>query len=97
MNAYTRVKGVARANKEAVDEIFDKIDADGSGYIEYGEFLVAEMDKKKDLNKTNLELAFQKFDQDGDGYITEEEVKLLLGDQVDDQIWNSILRDIDKN
>lgn len=63
-----------------MDAIFDQIDADGSGYIEYGEFLVAEMDKKKDLNKTNLVLAFQKFDQDGDGHITEEEVKSLLGD-----------------
>lgn len=55
------------------------------------------MDKKKDLNKTNLVLAFQKFDQDGDGHITEEEVKSLLGDQIDDQIWDSILRDIDKS
>ena len=77
--------------------MFEAIDADGSGYIEYGEFLVAEMDKKKDLNKTNLELAFKKFDVDGDGHITGEEIKALLGDQIEESKWEKIIREVDKN
>ena len=78
LEAYQKVHGLARANNE-VDAIMNKCDTYESGYIEYGEFLAAEMDKKKALNKTNLKVAFEKFDSDGNGSISSEEIRALLG------------------
>ena len=60
---------------EEINEIFSKVDADGSGEIEYSEFVIATMNEKNLLSKNKLQTAFKMFDKDGGGTISTEEVK----------------------
>jgi calcium-dependent protein kinase len=54
-----------------VNQIFEMIDHDHDGVINYSEFIAATMDKSKALTMQNLMFAFHHFDVDGSGFITE--------------------------
>jgi calcium-dependent protein kinase len=54
-------------------------DVDGSGYVDYSEFISASMNKKTMLSKENLQSAFEAFDEDQNGFITLDEIKHLMG------------------
>jgi calcium-dependent protein kinase len=41
-------------NDDEIDEMFAKVDADGSGEIEYSEFVVATMNEKNLLSNNKL-------------------------------------------
>ena len=41
-------------NDKEVDEMFEKVDADGSGEIDYSEFVVATMNEKNLLSNNKL-------------------------------------------
>jgi len=56
-----------------IKSILADIDSNGSGEIDYTEFLVACVNKEKLLSKKNVSLAFKQLDIDKDGYITVEE------------------------
>ena len=58
--------------------MFDKVDTDGSGEIEYSEFVVATMNEKNLLNNNKLQTAFKMFDKDGGGSISIDEIKQVL-------------------
>ena len=45
-----------------LDQIYNKIDIDGSGKIDYSEFVVASMNEKELLSKEKLQAAFNMFD-----------------------------------
>ena len=60
---------------EEINEIFSKVDADGSGEIEYSEFVIATMNEKNLLSNNKLQTAFKMFDKDGGGTISTEEAK----------------------
>lgn len=82
---------------EEIQEIMAMADTDKNGYIDYSEFLMAAMDKRKVLNQHNLEKAFSLFDQDGNGSITADEVRNILGhlDSDDKGEWDRIIREVD--
>jgi len=65
-----------------VEHIMATVDTDGSGYIDYTEFLAATVNKKKLLSESNLEVAFNAFDRDGSGSISIEEVRSMLGEAI---------------
>ena len=46
-----------------LDAIMENLDIDNSGFIDYTEFVIASMNKKKVLSKHNLEIAFDMFDK----------------------------------
>ena len=48
--------------EKEIDDILLKIDADGSGEIEYSEWIVASVNKEQLLSKENLAKAFKIFD-----------------------------------
>ena len=43
-----------KKNDDEIDEMFAKVDADGSGEIEYSEFVVATMNEKNLLSNNKL-------------------------------------------
>eukprot|EP00812_Abedinium_dasypus_P002377 NODE_128_length_2006_cov_280.320349.p2 GENE.NODE_128_length_2006_cov_280.320349~~NODE_128_length_2006_cov_280.320349.p2 ORF type:complete len:551 (-),score=189.21 NODE_128_length_2006_cov_280.320349:308-1960(-) len=64
----------------AVSDILAGIDTDGSGRIDYTEFIAASLDKDTFLREGYYRSAFQVFDRDGDGVISPEDMKQVLGD-----------------
>merc|ERR1719444_730509 len=56
----------------------EDVDADGSGVIDYTEFLAATLDKAKYLQEDVCWSAFRMFDKNGDGKISAEELKTVL-------------------
>lgn len=58
-----------------VDEIFDRVDIDGSGCIDIDEWVIATFDKQKLLSVEKLKQAFSLMDGDGGGTIDAQEFK----------------------
>lgn len=66
-------------DEEEVDRILAVADADGSGEIEYSEWVIATINKANLLSDQMLITAFSLFDEDGGGSISPEEIKDVLG------------------
>ena len=64
--------------QDKVDIIFNNIDTDHNGYIEYEEFIRAAVNKEYFLSETFLRFAFDYFDRDKNGEISFNEVKQLF-------------------
>ncbi len=83
-------------------QIVEGVDADGSGVIDYSEFLAATLDKRLYLQEDICWSAFRVFDRNGDGKISQEELKQVVqqGD-VSDAVGASqigeLLKEIDGN
>ena len=70
-------------NGDQILELMKSADTDGSGEINYTEFLAATMDANIYLREDYLKTAFMMFDEDNSGKIDNEEVvKLLSGDDL---------------
>lgn len=68
---------------KALAEILQNVDSDGSGELDYTEFLAATVDQKLYMQRDVCWAAFRIFDLDGDGKITREELSTVLsGDGV---------------
>jgi calcium-dependent protein kinase len=76
-----------------------QVDFDGSGEIDYTEFITATMNRSRLLSQERLEMAFKLYDIDGSGTITKDELKAILGKHhsYDDSIWTSMIQEVDKN
>ena len=83
---YLKLSGKELKNK--VDVIFNNIDADHNGYIEYEEFIRAAVDKDYFLSENFLRFAFDYFDRDKNGEISFNEIKQLFY-QNDNNKYNS--------
>ncbi len=72
-----------KENGDALLEVLKAADTDGSGEINYTEFLAATIDSNIFLREDYLRTAFNMFDKDGSGKIDNEEViNLLQGDDL---------------
>jgi len=58
--------------------MFDAVDIDKSGFIDYSEFVVAAMNEKTLLTNEKLQTAFNMFDKDASGFISKDEIKEIL-------------------
>ena len=79
--------------------MFDAVDTDGSGMIEYSEFVVATLGEEVLLSEDKLIMTFKMFDKDGGGTISIDELKevLAFGDDVDETTMDEIMKMIDDN
>ena len=58
-----------------VEQMFDSVDIDKSGFIDYSEFVIASINEKQLLTNEKLQAAFKMFDKDGSGSISADEIK----------------------
>jgi calcium-dependent protein kinase len=86
---------------EDLKQILKEVDSDGSGVIDYTEFLAATLDQKVYMAEDVCWQAFRIFDRNGDGKISKEEIKMVLNsDDVKDAAGKElgeIMKEIDKN
>ena len=66
------------ASGEKIYNMLKAADTDGSGEIDYTEFLAATMDPKIFMREDYLKTAFKMFDKDGSGYIDAHEIAVFL-------------------
>ncbi|AWP09159.1 Troponin C [Scophthalmus maximus] len=90
--------------REELDEIIEEVDEDGSGTIDFEEFLVmmVRLLKEDQAGKSEEELAecFRVFDKNGDGYIDREEFALIIrstGEPISEDEVDELMKDGDKN
>lgn len=58
--------------------MFDAVDTDKSGFIDYSEFVVAAMRADQATSQEKLHAAFKMFDKDNSGTITPDEIREVL-------------------
>eukprot|EP00928_Gymnodinium_smaydae_P095478 TRINITY_DN8222_c4_g1_i1.p1 TRINITY_DN8222_c4_g1~~TRINITY_DN8222_c4_g1_i1.p1 ORF type:complete len:526 (-),score=133.67 TRINITY_DN8222_c4_g1_i1:160-1593(-) len=84
LTAKEIVEGMQR-HKVSIPEdlttILKTLDTDGSGVIDYTEFMAATLTTKQYLTDDALWAAFRVFDIDGDGNITREELEKVLSEK----------------
>ena len=78
-------------SKKNLEDLFDDIDENKSGNIEYEELIRALSDQKKLLNDKNLKEAFNFFDKDNNGSISWNEIAEVI--YPDGQIPKQIMKD----
>ena len=80
-----------------VDAIFNKLDRNNNGYIEYEEFVSAAVSKEYFIKENILRFAFRYFDKDNSGEIEFKEIKDLFSKSIEDRSkLNETLEDIIK-
>ena len=84
--------------KKDVDTIFQNIDMDNNGYIEYEEFVRAAVSKEHFIDTKVIQFAFRYFDKDGSGEITFNEIEEVFKESVQDKsnIHDSLKKIIDE-
>ena len=63
---------------EEINDLFNKLDENKSGIIEYEELVRGFSDREKLLNEKNMKEAFNFFDKDKNGYINWEEISKVV-------------------
>eukprot|EP00408_Alexandrium_pacificum_P021554 CAMPEP_0171199366 /NCGR_PEP_ID=MMETSP0790-20130122/23427_1 /TAXON_ID=2925 /ORGANISM="Alexandrium catenella, Strain OF101" /LENGTH=585 /DNA_ID=CAMNT_0011664711 /DNA_START=16 /DNA_END=1774 /DNA_ORIENTATION=- len=97
--------GMAKAGFDNIppdlQQILEEVDTNGTGVIDYTEFLAATLDRKMYLQEDICWAAFRVFDRDGNGRISKEEIALVLGDgdvaSVAMRDIAELMQDVDQN
>ncbi|XP_054550500.1 troponin C, slow skeletal and cardiac muscles [Tenrec ecaudatus] len=89
---------------EELQEMIDEVDEDGSGTVDFDEFLVMMVrcmkDDSKGKSEEELSDLFRMFDKNSDGYIDLEELKMMLqatGETITEDDIEELMKDGDKN
>jgi calcium-dependent protein kinase len=84
---------------DEVNQMFDAVDTDQSGYIDYSEFIVAAINEKKLTSHDKLKAAFRMFDKDNSGMITPSEIRDVLSAEssLPTDVIETIIKQVDAN
>ena len=84
---------------DGVNQMFEAVDTDNSGYIDYSEFIVAAINEKKLTSHDKLKAAFRMFDRDNSGMITPSEIKEVLSadNTLPTEVIETIVKQVDAN
>ena len=85
---------------EMADVIFERLDGDNNGYIEYEEFLRACIDKKNLMTKENLKYAFRFLDKDNSKTLNAQKIIsafLTKPNKEFEAIFNITIKEVDKD
>jgi len=84
---------------EEVDRIFDLVDLNGNGVIDYSEFISSAANVNQLLSDKQLKAAFKAFDLDGSGEISYEEFEetFTAGLEIDKVELRKVFMEFDKN
>ena len=94
---------INKISKKDFDIIFQHIDLNNSGFIDYEEFVAAAVNKNMFMRDNILSMAFKFFDKDNSGEITFDEIEMMFKEAVNDgktdvhQTLKNILDEIDLN
>lgn len=79
---------------EEIETMFNSVDSDKSGFIDYTEFIVATVNTEELNSNEFLQAAFKMFDKDGSGTISGDEIKAVLGfgGNVDGAVMQNIIK-----
>ena len=62
-------------NEEEIDKIFDIIDVNKTGFIDFTEFVMASINKKTLYAKDRIKTIFKMIDTDNSGTLSKKELK----------------------
>ena len=86
---------------EEVEQMFNAVDSDRSGFIDYSEFVVAAMNENQLTTNDKLQAAFKMFDKDGSGVISPDEIKEVLSfggsNALNKSQIDAIVKQVDEN
>ena len=86
---------------EEVEDMFNKVDTDKSGFIDYSEFVVAAMNENQLTSNEKLQAAFKMFDKDGSGSISADEIREVLSfggtNPLSKEAIDAIIKQVDEN
>lgn len=83
--------------REVVEQVLQAADMDGSGFIDFTEFIAGSMSPKVLLSKRRLQQAFRSLDRDGSGAITLMELRSGLGLEDNHELWDKLANEVDQN
>lgn len=67
IDGYSKLLADPLKAKDIVEKSFQDLDQDGSGKVDFTEFMVASLNKEKLLSRDRIEKAFKLIDEDGNG------------------------------
>ena len=79
--------------------MFERIDLDGNGTIDYTEFVMATIHESNLVTIDRLKMAFKMFDKDDSGALSPDEIKdvLCFDSTVDPRDVDKIIAEVDEN
>lgn len=96
---FREVKGIDFNEKE-IDQLIKQVDLNGSGDIDYQEFIRGALTREKMLTDDRLEQAFIMFDINGDNLISYQEIRAVLDstkEKVESSLIDKALKEIGKS
>ncbi len=97
MNGYRALTLTKDIADREVEEVFQHVDLNNNGIIDYNEFLVANLKRQQISSEKNLREAFMFFDQKQKGYIDIDDLRRIFGGLCKETILLAIVDDTDMN